>query len=326
MKNSIKILLALCLAAVLALSLIACSSTKLDEELEIKISVLNGTTGFGAAKIMSDAKAGETTLNYNFTVETDAANVTAGLINGSIDIAALPTNAAAVVYNKTNGGVKIAAINTLGVLYLVTGADVEISSVADLAGKTVYAPAQNPSFIFNAIVKGNELADVTVDNSYAQPADLRAAVVSGKVDIAVLPEPMVTIAKSANNDLKVALDLTEEWEKIYGENSLAQGCIVVRTEWAEAHPKELEEFLADYKASIEYTNSNAADAAAKIVELEIFAGKAPVAEKAIPNCNITYIDGDEMAEALDKFFTELHKVAPASVGGKVPDGAIYYKK
>jgi NitT/TauT family transport system substrate-binding protein len=107
---------------------------------------------------------------------------------------------------------------------------------------------------------------------------------------------------------------------------LAQGCIVVRTEWAEAHPKELEEFLSDYKASIEYTNSNAADAAAKIVELEIFAGKAPVAEKAIPNCNITYIDGDEMAEALDKFFTELHKVAPASVGGKVPDGAIYYKK
>lgn len=326
MKNSIKILLIICLAAVLALSLISCSSVKLDEELEIKISVLNGTTGFGAAKLMSDAKAGEAALNYNFTVETDASNVTAGLINGSIDIAALPTNAAAVVYNKTEGGVKIAAINTLGVLYLVTAADVEISSISDLAGKTVYAPAQNPSFIMNAIVKGNSLSDVTVDTSYAQPADLRAAVVSGDVDIAVLPEPMVTIAKSANKDLKVALDLTEEWEKIYGENSLAQGCIVVRTEWAEAHPKELEQFLSDYKASIEFTNASASEAAAMIVELGIFAGKAPVAEKAIPNCNITYIDGDAMEEALGEFFTQLHGVAPASVGGKVPDSAIYYKK
>ena len=326
MKNSFKILLTVCLAAVLALSLISCSSAKLDEELEIKISVLNGTTGFGAAKLMSDAKAGEAALNYSFTVETDASNVTAGLINGSIDIAALPTNAAATVYNKTEGGVKIAAINTLGVLYLVTSADVEISSISDLAGKTVYAPVQNPSFIMNAIVKGNSLSDVTVDNSYAQPADLRAAVVSGDVDIAVLPEPMVTIAKSANKDLKVALDLTEEWEKIYGENSLAQGCIVVRTEWAEAHPKELEQFLSDYKASIEFTNASASEAANMIVELGIFAGKAPVAEKAIPNCNITYIDGDAMAEALDEFFTQLHGVAPASVGGKVPDSAIYYKK
>ena len=326
MKRTIKILLAICLTAALALSLIACATTEVEDELEIKISVLNGTTGFGAAKLMNDAKNGETQNKYIFTVETDASNRTAGLINGSIDIAALPTNAAATVYNKTSGGIKIAAINTLGVLYLVTGEGVEINSIADLQGKTVFTPAQNPAFIFNAIISGNSLENVTVDTSYAQPADLRAAVVSGEVEIAVLPEPMVTIAKSTNSAVKVALDLTEEWEKIYGENSLAQGCIVVRTEWAEAHPKELADFLAEYKTSIEFTNTNAADASAMIVDLGIFAGKAPVAQKAIPNCNIKYIDGDEMAESLDKFFTELHRVAPASVGGKVPDSAIYYKK
>ncbi len=316
----------LTLTLILAFTLTACSTVKLDQELEIKISVLNGTTGFGAAKLINDAKEGKTTLNYNFTVETDAANIQSGLINGSVDIAALPTNAAAALYNKTNGGVKIAAVNTLGVLYLMTNG-VEINSIDDLKGKTVYAPAQNPSFILQAILKANELKDVTVDNAYAQPADLRGALVAGKVEIAVLPEPMVTIAKSANKDLKVALDLTEEWEKVYGENSLMQGCIVVRTAWAEAHPKELEGFLKDYEGSVRFTTESPKEASELIVATGVFAGKAPVAEKAIPNCNIVYMDADDnISECLDKFYNALYNVNPNAVGGKLPDSEIYLGK
>lgn len=328
MKKTLKTLLTFICVALVAVTALSSCAVRLDNELEIKVSVLNGTTGFGAAKLISDTAAGKSTLNYNFTVETDASNITAGLINGSIDIAALPTNAAATVYNKTEGKVKIAAVNTLGVLYLMTNG-VELSSVADLAGKTVYCPAQNPAFIFEAICRANGLVpgeDVVIDTAYAQPADLRAALVSGQVDIAVLPEPMVTIAKSANNALNTALDLTAEWEKVYGENSLAQGCIVVRTQWAEEHPKELEEFLTDYKASVEFTVANAKEASELIVATGVFAGKAPVAEKAIPKCNIVYLDGAEMAEALDVFFAKLYDVKPAAVGGKLPDSGIYYGK
>ncbi len=327
MKNYAKILtVILCLALVAAI-FSSCSTVKLDDELEIKISVLNGTTGFGAAKLMSDAKSGNTLLNYNIAVETDASNITAGLINGSIDIAALPTNAAATVYNKTEGKIKIAAVNTLGVLYLMTNG-VEISSISDLEGKTVYCPAQNPAFIFEAICRANGLIpgeNITIDTAFAQPADLRTALVSGQVDIAVLPEPMVTIAKSANKDLTAALDLTVEWEKAYGEDTLMQGCIVVRSEWAEAHPKELEEFLENYKASVEFTTASAKEASQMIVDAGIFA-QAPVAEKAIPNCNIVYIDGEAMADALDVFFAKLYEVKPASVGGKLPDSNIYLTK
>ncbi len=316
----------LALTLILSFALTACSTVKLDKELVINISVLNGTTGFGAAKMMDDSKNGKSELNYNVTVDTDAANIQAGLINGSIDIAALPTNAAAALYAKTNGGVKIAAVNTLGVLYLMTNG-VEIDSIDDLAGKTVYAPAQNPSFILQAILNANGLDDVTVDNGYAQPADLRAALVSGKVDIAVLPEPMVTIAKSANADLVIALDLTEEWEEAYGENSLMQGCIVVRTEWAEAHTKELEQFLTDYEASVKFTVDNAKEASELIVANGIFAGKAPVAEKAIPKCNIVYMDAeDNIADCLGKFYKALYDVNPKSIGGKLPDSGLYLGK
>ena len=325
MKKHIKIA-ALALAVISLLALTACQTTS-TEPLTINISVLNGTTGFGAAKLMSDTAEGKSALNYKFTVESDASNITAGLINGSIDIAALPTNAAANLYNKTNGAVKIAAVNTLGVLYLLTGEGVEVTDIADLEGKTVYCPAQNPAFIFEAICRANNLIpgeNITIDTGYAQPADLRAALVSGAVEIAVLPEPMVTIAKSANASLTTALDLTDEWERAYGEGTLMQGCIVVRTEWAEAHAKELEEFLSDYKASIEFTVAEPRQAAACIVSAGVFAGKEAVAEKAIPSCNIVYIDGEEMARSLTIFFERLYAVKPAAVGGKLPDASIYY--
>lgn len=331
MKKSTKyILSAFCLLLAITAVLCSCSSVKVDRELEVNISVLNGTTGFGAAKLISDNKNGKTTLNYRFTVESDASNITAGLINGSIDIAALPTNAAATVYNKTGGKVKIAAVNTLGVLYLLVNGEKEnITDLSSLEGKTIYAPAQNPAFILEAVLRANGLIpseNVTIDTGFAKPADLRAALVSGQVDIAVLPEPMVTIAMSANNSLVNAVDLTSEWEKVYGNNTLMQGCIVVRAEWAEAHPKELEEFLEEYKASVEFTVENPKGASELIVENNVFSGKAPIAEKAIPKCNIVYIDGKEMAGALDTFFAKLYEIKPASVGGKLPDSNIYYSK
>jgi len=147
----------------------------------VDVMVLNGTTGFGMANLMDAAANGAAAQEYTFSVETDASNIVAALVNGSVDIAALPTNAVAAVYNKTQGGVQVLALNTLGVLYLVTDGSVEISSMADLAGMTVYAPAQNPTFIFRNILTANGLTDVTVDDTYAQPADLNAAVASGQV-------------------------------------------------------------------------------------------------------------------------------------------------
>lgn len=318
-----RIIALLCSIVILIIPLCSCAPSQ--DELQINISVLNGTTGFGAAKLICDTEDGKSSLNYKFTVETDAEPITKGLINGSIDIAALPTNAAAALYNKTNGEVRIAAVNTLGVLYLVVnGEKVDLTDLSELDGKTVYCPAQNPAFIFEAICRERGI-NVNIDTSYAQPAHLREAIATDKVDIAVLPEPMVTIAKSANAKLTVALDLTDEWERVYGEGTLMQGCIVVRSEWAENHPKELEQFLADYEDSIEFTVSDPKSASVCIAEAGIFA-QATVAEKAIPSCNIVFVDGEKMASSLDIFFSKLYAVNPQSVGGKLPDGKIYLEK
>lgn len=310
------------ICAIIHLITLLCSCTPSQDELQINISVLNGTTGFGAAKLICDTEDGMSSLNYKFTVEASTEPITKGLINGSVDIAALPTNAAAALYNKTGGAVKIAAVNTLGVLYLVVnGEKITITDLSELDGKTVYCPAQNPAFIFDAICRESGI-HVNIDTSYAQPAHLREAIATDKVDIAVLPEPMVTIAKNVNPKLTVALDLTEEWEKAYGEGTLMQGCIVVRSEWAENHPKELEEFLADYKHSIEYTISDPKGASACIAKAGIFE-QSSIAEAAIPRCNIVYVEGKDMASFLDVFFSKLYAVNPQAVGGKLPDSKIY---
>ncbi len=318
----------LILFCAMALFICALPSCEKSDSQAVNVYVLNGTTGFGAAKLIDDAANGATKLNYNFTVETDAINVQSALINGDADIAALPTNAAAALYARTDGEIMIAAVNTLGVLYLMSSGE-KIDSMDELRGKTVYCPAQNPAYIFEAICRGAGLTvgeDIFIDTAYAAPADLRAALVSGKVDIAVLPEPMVTIAQGANKKLTVELDLTAEWEKIYGEGSLMQGCVVVRREFAEKYPEKVEKFLEEYQKSIDFTNEYPDKAAACIVSRGVFAGKAEIAKKAIPNCNIKYVDGEEMSVCLDKFFKTLHSVEPKSVGGQIPDADIYYVK
>ena len=288
----------------------------------INVMVLNGTTGFGMASLMDAAANGKAAQEYNFTVETDASNIVAALANGSADIAALPTNAAATVYNKTQGKVQVLALNTLGVLYLVTDGSVKVESMADLEGQTVYAPAQNPSFIFQHIVDANGVENVTIDNTYAQPADLNTAVASGQVSIAVLPEPMVTVARANNPDLQVALDLTAEWDKVSAPGSLVQGCVVVRKDFALENAAAVNTFLDEYAVSIEALTKDVEGTAAKIEAQGIFA-KAAVAAKAIPNCNVCFITGNEMQVALAQFLSIMYEVAPASVGGSIPGDDFY---
>ena len=315
-----KRLFAALLALVLCLGLGVCASAaQPDTDGPVNVMVLNGTTGFGMAKLMADADPSD----WAFTVETDASAVTAALINGSCDIAALPTNAAATLYNKTQGGVQLLALNTLGVLYLVVNEKaLTVESLDDLAGMTVYVPAQNPSILFQALCQAADV-DVTADDTYAQPADLRTALAAGEVDLAVLPEPMVTIACAANEDLAVALDLTALWDEVYPAGSLVQGCTVVRTAFAQEHPEKLASFLEDYGDSIQYLTDEPAQAAALIAETGVFANAA-VAEKAIPRCNVCFITGQPMQAAMKQFTQILFDIAPDSIGGAVPEEDFYW--
>ena len=265
--KTVKVLSAIIATLILSLTLFACSADKGDMP---AIMALKGPTGMGMAKLIDEGK-------YNVALVASPDEVSSALISGSVDIAAIPINLASALYNKTNGGVKLFAINTLGVLYILENGS-SINSVADLGGKTIAATGQGstPEYILRYILTKNGVnpdSDVSIE-WYPDGSELATALVAGNVNIALLPEPNVTaaITKSTTGNLRVALDMTAEWDKV-SSTKLIQGVMVVRSEYYETNKKALEEFMSDYSASVEWVLSSD-EAPALVASLGIVPNRA----------------------------------------------------
>lgn len=292
-----------------------------------RIAGLKGPTTMGMVKLMSDAEASETHQDYQVTMYGAADEVVPLLVKGDIDLAAIPANLAANLYNQTEGKVQVAAINTLGVLYVVTTGD-DVKSVEDLKGKTVYSTGKGttPEYVLNYILKENGIdpeKDLTVEYKSEATEVAAALQAADEGAIAVLPQPYVTAAQSQIEGLNVALNLTEEWNKVSTDSDLVTGVLVASTEFIEQNEAAFEEFLKDYQASIEWVNSNTADAAELVANYGIVA-KAPLAQKALPACNVTYVDGAEMKTKLSGYLQVLFDQNPKAVGGAMPGDDFYY--
>lgn len=327
MKSTMKFI-CLVLALTMLFAFVSCAK-KPDEELEIKINVLNGTTAMGMAQMINNAKDDTDDMNYKIEVFTAPDLITGAIVSGEAHIAALPTNVAAKLYKASSGKVKLLAVNTLGVLYLLQNGTT-VTSFEDLKGKTIYIPgaAANPEYVTVALLKANGLevgTDVIIDTtSYPSPDALQKAIVENKINLAVLPEPKVTVTMTNNSAVSVAMDFTQKWEEKFGENTLAQGCLVVNTAFAEEHPVEISKFLDDYKASVDFVNTGSDDAVNAIVNAGILP-KAPIAKKALPKCNICFIEGAEMKTAMSTFYQKLFETDAKSIGA-IPDDAFYYAR
>lgn len=321
--------LSMLLVFVFIISLIAgCSSKGKAEEANVvaKVVALKGPTGMGIVKMISDENAKEE-KDYEISIVNSVDEITPKIVNGEIDIAAVPANLASVLYNNTDGGVVTLAINTLGVLYVVENGN-SINSIEDLRGKTIYSSGKGatPEYSFNYILEQSGIdpnKDVTVEYK-SEHTECLAALLNDEDGIAVLPQPFVTTALSKNENLRVALDLTEEWEALADDNdsTLLTGVVVARKEFVENYPQKVADFLENYKASVEFTNENI-DEAAKLIDENGIVAEA-IAKKAIPECNITYIDGKDMEVKLSEYLKVLYDANPKSVGGKLPDEAFYY--
>ena len=292
----------------------------------MRIAGLQGPTTMGMVKLMKDQESMESPL-YEVTMYGAADEIVPLLTKGELDAAAIPANLAATLYQKTEGKIQVAAVNTLGVLYVVTTGD-EVASVADLAGKTIYSTGKGttPEYVLNYILSENGIdpaKDVTIEYKSEATEVLAMLQSAGEGAVAVLPQPYVTAAQAQVEGLTVALDLTEEWNKIDPDSQLITGVLAVRSDYAQQHPEELEVFLADYRSSIEWVTENTADAAQLVAEYGIVA-KAPLAEKALPACNITYMDGADMKQALSGYLDVLYQQDASSVGGALPGDDFYY--
>lgn len=290
------------------------------EKSVINIGLLKGPTGMGAAQLLENDKNGTANADYNLTLAGAPDVLQGALINGSLDMAALPTNVAAVLHGKTEGKVQILAVNTLGVIYLMTNNE-NIKTVNDLKGKTILSAGQGTTteYVLNYILSENGLTDVKVEYA-AEHAEVITKAVADNYEVILLPEPFVTQMKAKDAGYNVAIDLTKEWNTLGGKE-LTMGCIAVRKEFAESNPEAVKAFLKDYEASVQAVNSDPEAAGAIIESFEI--AKAAVASKAIPNCNIVFMTGDEMISNVSDYLNVLFTSNPKAVGGAVPAADFY---
>jgi len=297
-----------------------------NEKPVVRLAAMTGPTAMGLVKLLEDGEAGLSANQYDFLLAGAADQISPSLIQGTLDIASIPVNLAAVLNNKTNGGLTLLAVNTLGVIYIVEKGGESIQSLADLKGKTIYATGKGstPEYNLTYLLKQQGLTlgeDVQVEWK-SEPAEVVALMSQQETAFAMLPQPYVTVAQTKVENLRVAINLTEAWDDLGLDSRMITSGIVARTAFVEEKPEAVEAFLREFAASVQYVNEDVAGAAALIEELGIV--NAAVAQKALPYCNIVCLTGDEMQQALSGYLQVLYDLNPAAVGGKLPGDDFYY--
>ncbi len=314
----------------LALSVSLCahpvSETAVSDKTEVRVAALKGPTAMGLVKLMdeSENESEELKNSYTFQIEASPDAVTPLIAKNDVDIACIPANLAAVLYNNT-GKIQVIAVNTLGVLYLVGTGDVSLSSLEDIKGRTIYSAGKGstPQYAIETILAGYGLEngkDVTIEWK-SEHAECVASLLADPDALAVLPQPFVTSAMAQNSSLVVLSDLNDLWRNISG-TSLITGVTVVNKEFGEKNREAVEDFLTEYASSAEWVNENIEEAAVLIENYGII--KAQIALKAIDKCNIVVWMGDKMKENLSVYLEALYNENPKSVGGVVPGEDFYF--
>lgn len=347
-----KKILSLLLAFSLALSLAACggsassavsstvvseaaSSAAASEEEEaaaplsvtepLRIAGLKGPTTMGLVNLLSMEQAGTAAMDYDLQLYGAADEIVPLLIKGELDMAAIPANLAATLYQKTSGGIQAVAVNTLGVLYVVEQGDT-VHSMADLKGRTILSTGKGttPEYVLRYLLTANGIdPDKDVDiQYYSEATEVTAQMASTQDAIAVLPQPYVTAAGLKDDTLRVALDLTAEWDKV-ADTQLITGVTVVRKAYAEEHPDVVAAFLADYAQSVNAANTDL-DGTAALCEEQGVVAKAAIAKKALPNCNIVCLTGEELKADVSGYLQVLYDADPAAVGDTLPGEDFYW--
>ena len=301
-------------------TLIGCGKT--EDDVKIRVGAMKGPTSMGMLFMQENE-------NYDFVMATAADELLPMMIKGELDIALIPANVASILYNKTQGGVSVIDINTLGVLYMVSG-DSSIKSVEDLRGKTIYLTGKGttPDYVLNYVLNENGLTNEDVTLEFKSEATEVAAVLSENPNaIGLLPQPFVTAAQIQNESLVVVMDMNEQWDMLQGENGsrMVTGVTVVRNEFLQENRKAVEKFIEAHEESTKAINADPDTGAKLAVEAGIVA-KEPIAKKAIPNCNIVCITGEEMKNALSGYLNVLFEQGKESVGGMVPTEEFYFAK
>lgn len=317
------------------------SAAPATDDVVVRVASLKGPTTIGLVEMM-DATSGipadggdisavgvpeEGGVTYEWQVSSSPDEVLPLVVAGTADIACVPSNAAAVLYNRTDGGVQVIDLNTLGVLSVVTG-DASIEEFEDLAGRTVLISGKgsSPEYVMGYLLGEAGIADSVALEWKSEHTEVAAALAADPTAVGVLPQPFTTATLAQNPSLSSPVALADVWDRYAGASGsrFVMGATVVRRAFAEEHPAAVADFLERHAASVKAVNDDPAAAAPLVVEAGIVASEA-VAEQAIPACNVVCITGDEAREALDGYLQVLYDADASSVGGELPGDDLYWQ-
>lgn len=331
-----------------AFALAACSPASSDpapsaepEDVTVRVASLKGPTTIGLVSMMdqtsgipeadssqddekSDSSAGDG-VSYQYAISASPDEVLPQVISGSVDIALVPSNAAAVLYNKTKGGVQTIDVNTLGVLSVVTG-DASVTDFEALAGKTVYVSGKgaSPEYTLNYLLGKAGISDKVGVEWKSEHEEVAAVLATDANAVGILPEPFATATIAKNPVVSSVVSLTDVWKRYVDDGSqFVMGVTVVRSDFAKDHPEVVRDFLQRHAASVDAVNDDP-EAAAKLVVKAGIVAKEPIAKKAIPGCNVVCLTGTQMKDALEGYLQVLSDADPTSVGGHMPADDFYY--
>ena len=334
MKNVIK-LLSLILVLTLSLGLTACKKANQNNNssaepaysaVNMNVACMTGPTGVGMAKLIADSKAGTTANNYNFTVSAAADEFKEKFLKGEIQIASVPTNLAAALYNATGGKVRVLAVNTNGVLSILQNGGTPITSLNELKDQVVYAAGKgsNPEYILRYILQENGLEiGHNIDVIFDEATAINQKLIKGEAKFAMLPEPAASTVMTKSDKLQKVLSINDEWTKV-SKTKLMMGCVIAMDSYIAENGVAVEKFLEEYKASIEFAVNNVSEAAKHCTDAGITTAVG-IAEKVIPDSNLCFVTGSEMKSGLTDFYTVLYTANAKLIGGKLPADDFYYK-
>ncbi|MDU7965784.1 MAG: ABC transporter substrate-binding protein [Paeniclostridium sordellii] len=322
-KRMIKILI----LAIGIACLSGCSSKEnLKEDVSVKVSMPDGLPSIALSKLAFENKNIKDGYNVNYNIEKTPDNLSTTVMKGEADIAVVPSNMAAIAYNKTKN-YEITGTTGLGSFYLVSNDD--IGGFKDLKGKEVVNTGKGltPDITNKFIIKSNGLNEKDINFTYVNSAnELVPMIVSKKANTAIVPEPALTSLKIKNPEIKVVKSLNEEYKNITkSDYGYPQATIIVKSDFAKNNKEFINLFLEEVKESIIFVNSNP-DKAGEYCEKIGVGTKKEIINKSLENANLQFIGVEESIKDYKGYYKILSEYDIKSIGGKIPDEKVFYKK
>ena len=319
-----RIIALILLVAVLATTT-SCFQKQPAEKTNVVVAGLRGPTSMGMIRLFEDQSLNSDSYSVEYIAESAPDALTAKILNNEIQIAAVPTNLASILYNRTEGEIQFLALNTLGVIHVVGTLDIQ--ELSDLKGETLHISGKGatPDYAVNYLLQSLGLSDDVELVFYADHATLAQAVIAGDAKAAVLPQPFVTQVIMQSDQIRLLVDLNDEWEKVtQGSSVLSMGCLIVNKEFAKNNKDFILEFLQQYENSVNWVNENSSDAGILIAKHGILQN-SDLAAAAIPASAIVYRSAQDSKDEIENFLQILMDYNPSSIGGKLPDENFYFE-